>query len=819
MMQQYLEIKKQYPDCLLLFRLGDFYELFLEDAKIGAKVLDITLTSRDRGKDGRIPMAGVPYHAVDSYLPRLVKAGYKVAICEQVGEITKDTKLVERDVVRVVTPGTLLGEAALTQKENNYMAAFTLRNGLLGMAFADISTGIFYADQVSTTEVKDVIATELSKFSPSECILPEVLYNQPGFLKVFQVCAGLNIYPFFDWDTYADGASAFLASHFGTHTLDSFDLCDKSLAQEATAALLGYLKYTQRGKVSHIREILPLKEENYVSLDRSTIVNLELLSTVKFGDKEGSLVNILDDTCTAMGGRMLRTWLLNPLRTVKDIEGRHNAVEAFLAEPIGRRNLCEELNKIADIERLISRLAVGIGNARDLVNLKTSLERVTLVKSMLADVTRPLVKTIRRDISVRLAGVVKVISEAIVEEPSLDLKNGGLIKDNVDSQLDSLRKEVRGSTDWISLLEEEEREKTGITSLKVRFNQVFGYYIEITKANLDLVPKHYMRKQTLVSTERFITPELKKHEDIVLSAKEKINELEYQIFLEVVSDVLAKIEIIQKAAQAIALLDCLLCFATLAERNDYHRPQIVGSGEISITEGRHPVVEQFLEGSQFVPNDVYLDLGESQLLILTGPNMAGKSVFIRQVALIVLMAQMGSFVPAKEAVITPVDKVFARSGASDVISRGISTFMLEMVETANILNNATSNSLIIMDEVGRGTSTFDGISIAWAVVEHLVSKGKSHPKTLFATHYHELQSLGEVYPKKIKNFQVLVDGSGDDPVFLHKVVEGGADHSYGIAVAKLAGVPKGVVTRAGEILAQLESRGFEKWLSANGKKA
>lgn len=806
MMRQYARIKRKYPDCLLFFRLGDFYELFLEDAKIGAEIMGITLTRRNKGKDGDIPMAGVPYHAADAYLAKLVKAGHKVAICEQVGS-TDGSGIVDREVVRVVTPGTVLDEKSLESKENNFLVSITTDGKKkLGYAFADLSTGDFQANQLDTSDFKQALSNELTKINPTEAILPEKLYNDPLILKTLREQKDLNIYCFYEWDVFTANAHELLVNHFGVQTLRGFGLAGWDEAIKASAALLGYLKQTQKDRVKHLQHPHTVDQKEYLALDRSTIINLELFATLREGEKKGTLIDLLDNTRTAMGGRMLRAWLRRPLLSRKRIEGRLAAVEAFAKNVSSTADLRENMEGIADVERILSRLAVGTGNARDLVGLKTSLQKILKVKEKLNGFESELIRSIHDNLDSQIEVVIKAIEDQIVEEPRVELKQGGLIKSGVSDELDKLRQSITGSKEWLSSLEKKERERTGIGSLKVGFNKVFGYYIEVSKPNLKLVPENYVRKQTLANAERFITPELKEKEEIVLTAEEKINELEYQIFLEVVERVLREVQVLQRSARAVATLDCLLSFAELARRENYVKPQIVESGEIKIKDGRHPVVERLLEDGQFVPNDTELNNKNQQLLIVTGPNMAGKSVYLRQVALITLMSQMGSFVPAKEATISVVDRIFVRSGASDMITSGLSTFMVEMVETANILNHATKNSLVVLDEIGRGTSTYDGVSIAWAVAEYLVSHPKTSPKTLFATHYHELQTLAEQY-SKIKNYQMAVkESSKGEPIFLHKVVEGGASHSYGIEVAKLAGVPKDVVYRAVEVLGKLEER-------------
>lgn len=812
MITQYLEIKKNYPDCLLFYRMGDFYELFFDDAHVGNRVLNITLTGKANGKNGRIPMAGVPYHAVDSYLSKLVKAGYKVAICEQLSPPNKKG-LVKRDVVRVVTPGTVLDEKALEKKSNNYIISLMQQGKIIALTVADISTGYFATNQYETENPEQSIKDELARIRPAECILSEKDYNDPEMLKLLQSERGINIFPFAAWDVFADDASSVLHKHFQVKTLAGFGLREKKQAVQTAAALLGYLQETQKQTVTHIKKIETIASEDMLLLDRSTILNLELFSTIREHDSRGTLLSVLDETVTPMGGRLLKQWLRKPLSSQEEITKRHETVEYFLKNAGQRTSLRELLEQVSDIERLISRLSVGLGNARDVINLKNSLTIVLDIKKSLAATGITLIQDANKQISPKLTEICTYIKKNILPEPPITLREGRMMQSGINKELDRLRKIVGGSRELVLELEQKEREKTGIGSLKVRFNQVFGFYIEVSKSNLHLVPQNYIRKQTLVNGERFITPELKEQEEIILTSEERINELEYQLFQEVLSHVLAQVDIMQIAAQQIALLDCLSNFAYLAEKNKYIRPQLIATGEICITNGRHPVVEQLLHETPFVPNDVDLLNSHQQLLLITGPNMAGKSVFIRQVALIVLMNQLGSFVPADQAQLSIVDRIFVRSGASDVITSGLSTFMVEMVETAYILHHATEKSLIVMDEIGRGTSTYDGISIAWAVAEHLVTCSKP-PKTLFATHYHELQQLEELFSGKIKNYHMSVANRGEgQPVFLHTIQEGGASHSFGVAVAKLAGIPDAVITRANELLAELEERAGKECVS------
>lgn len=812
MMKQYFAIKKQYQDCLLFYRMGDFYELFFEDAHIGAKVLNITLTGKSNGKNGRIPMAGVPYHAVDSYLSKLVKAGYKVAICEQLSPPNKKG-LVERDVVRIVTPGTVMDENHLSKKANNYIVSLLIKDNMLAFTMADISTGYFATNEITTQTIEQTLRDELARIQPSECILPEELYNNQELLKWLKSERSMNVFPFQGWNSFADNAKNVLKKHFGTATLAGFGIDNQSLALQTSAALLGYLKETQKGKISHIKKLQVVSSDSYLVLDKSTILNLELFSTIREHDARGTLLSVLDHTTTPMGGRMIKTWIQKPLIKKEEITNRHDVVALFLKNREKRELLRKTLEEIYDIERLLSRLSVGLGNARDLVNLKLSLKTITKVKKQLAGLNTELVKQITRKINNRgsLDILIAFLEKNILPEPPLSIREGGMIQKGIDPELDRLRKIVHGSRDWLVGFEQKEREKTGIASLKVRFNQVFGFYIEVSKTNLGNVPEYYIRKQTLVNGERFITPELKKQEEIILTAEEKINDIEYQLFQKVLEYVLTQTETLQQACESVAMLDCLLNFAYIAEKNNYTRAKLLYSGEIKISGGRHPVVETLLEDTQFVPNDTVLNNISQQLLLITGPNMAGKSVFIRQVALIALMNQIGSFVPAEKAHLSIVDRIFVRSGASDVITSGLSTFMVEMVETAHILHHATKNSLIVMDEIGRGTSTYDGISIAWAVAEYLVKTNNS--KTLFATHYHELQVLEEQYPRQIKNFHLSVAEDKGEPIFLHTILPGGASHSFGVAVAKLAGIPEPVIKRANELLKELEGRHLEKPVS------
>ncbi len=812
MMQQYLTLKNQYPDCVLFFRLGDFYEMFMDDAKLGSQILDITLTSRDRGKDGRIPMCGVPYHAVDAYLSKMVRAGYKVAICEQIGD-TKGPKLVEREVVRIVTPGTLLGETALEKHDSSYIMSLFVENDMFAVAIADFSTGAFYTYENSHEHIDSFVVNELSKFNLAECILSSETYQDSKLLGLLKSHKNLNIFPYFEYENHIVGSEKFLLDHFKIKSLEPFNLVTKITAQKVSAVLLNYLKYTQKADLTHIKNIQQLGQSDVMALDRSTINNLEIFSTVRDQSKKGSLINFLDKTKTSTGSRLMKNWIVRPLISKDQIKKRYQVVELFLSDIKLRNELCEYLIKISDVERIVSRLSAGLGNPRDLKNLSESLKQIYLLKKDLKN--QKVLANFCEKINENLNIISSELASKLIDEPPLDPKNGGFITNNVDAKLDTLRNKILHSKNFLKNLEQKEREKTKINSLKVKFNQVFGYYIEISKSNLHLVPNYFMRKQTLVNAERFITPELKEHEEIILTAEEKMKVIEYEIFLQLVAKVLTSTKEIQEAAEVIANIDCLISFASISEEYDFVQPELLENGNLEIIAGWHPVVASMLSRGDFVPNDTELNVADKQLVILTGPNMGGKSVYIRQTAIIVMLAQMGCFVPAKKAVIGLVDKLFVRSGAADSITGGLSTFMVEMIETAYILNNATSRSLIVMDEIGRGTSTYDGISIAWAVAEFLVNNVNVRPKTLFATHYHELQKLAEKYPNQIFNNQVLVDNTGNTPVFLHKVVSGAAEHSFGIQVARQAGVLAEVCIQAEKIMSSLVEGARNSTVSAD----
>ncbi len=733
MMKQYEEIKKRYPDCLLFFRLGDFYELFLDDAKIGSEILGITLTGRPKGKDGRIPMAGVPYHAVDGYLHKLVKAGYKVAICEQLSEPDKKG-IVERDVIRVVTPGTILDERALEKKTHNYILSLLVEKNSIALSLADFSTGQLQTEEYFTENWQELLRDELIKTNPTECILPDSLYNDPEVLKILKTVPNITIFLFPEWQSSTTYAKKELMAHFGVKTLEAFQIENKPLAQKTCNALLSYLKLTQKNNLPHINSIVLLPSNEFVLLDRATIINLELFSTIREQNTKGSLLAAIDYTHTAMGGRLLKDWLVHPLKSKKNIESRLNAADELIENKALAVSLQKLLTEITDIERTFSRVSVGIGNARDLKALSHALELVISLKHNLVSANSSFLTKAQKEISPKITTLAKNIEETLTEDPPIQLKEGGLIRDGVDKTVDELRQVVMSGRSWVAKLEAKERAQTGIGSLKIRYNQVFGYFIEVSKSNLSAVPSHYFRKQTLVNGERFITEELKEREETILKAEELLKSREYELYKILLSEVVSYAPLIQKAAESVAKIDCIASIAICAKTHRYSRPKIVYSHELVIKDGRHPVVEQVISQTHFVPNSTHIGSPKQSIMLLTGPNMAGKSVYLRQVAVITLLAHIGSFVPAKSAYIPIVDSIFVRSGASDMISSGLSTFMVEMVETAFILNHATSKSLIIMDEIGRGTSTYDGVSIAWAVAEYLMEHVNPSPKTLFATH-------------------------------------------------------------------------------------
>jgi len=791
MIKQYLQIKSQYPDSILFFRMGDFYEMFFEDAQIGSKELDIALTSRDKGQKDSVPLCGVPYFAAETYISKLLQKGYKVALCDQVEDPKLAKGIVKREVVRVFTPGLAMDAIHLGTGENNYLMGFCAEGEVFGLAFFDISTG----------ELK---TCQISGFEP---FLNEALRNEPKEILTFRK---FQEHPCFERfkKSFENGLINFLddsrydSDHPVSKIQDHSIFQRAPLAALATEMVLHYAEESQKKTLFPLQPISFYQLQDFMVIDEVTKRNLELTQPLFEQGKKGSLFWVLDETMTAMGSRKLKQWLNYPLMDIRQIEGRLEGVSELKEKKIERKQLKESLKGIQDIERLASRIYLGHANARDLIGLKNSLQNLPVLKTTLQTFTSPIVKELTSEIE-GFDDLCQLLESSIVDNPSLTIKEGGIIKPNYDKELDELRKIGKEGKRWILQLEAEEKKRTGISSLKVRYNQVFGYYIEVTKTNLHLVPENYVRKQTLVNAERFITPELKEFEAKVLGAEEAICQLEYRLFEDIRRRVSDETSMLQKTASAIAVIDILASMAEIADRYRYVRPMIDDEDEIIIREGRHPILERMNLSERFVPNDTRLNTREHQILIITGPNMAGKSTYLRQVALIVLMAQMGSFIPADEARIGVVDRVFTRIGALDNIMRGQSTFMVEMMETARILNQATSRSLVILDEIGRGTSTFDGLSIAWAVVEYLHDHPLLNPKTLFATHYHELTELA-LTKEGVKNYNVAVKEWAGEIIFLRKIVEGGTNRSYGIQVARLAGLPIKTIDRAKEILFNLE---------------
>ena len=798
MMQHYMETKKEYPDCILFYRLGDFYEMFFDDALTVSKELEITLTGKDCGLSERAPMCGVPFHAVDSYLYRLVQKGYKVAIAEQMEDPKQAKGLVKREVIRVVTPGTITSSQVLDETKNNYLMGIVYMDGIYGISTADISTGDFMVTEVdSERELFD----EINKFSPSEIICNNALYmsgvDMDELKNRYQVVITALDSRFFG----EESCRRILMEHFKVGALVGLGLEDYATGIIAAGAVMQYIYETQKSTLEHITTITPYSTGQYMVIDTSTRRNLELVETMREKQKRGTLLWVLDKTKTAMGARLLRACIEQPLIHRDEIIRRQNAVEELNMNYISREEICEYLNPIYDLERLIGRISYKTANPRDLIAFRSSLEMLPYIKQILGEFNSELLAEFGRELD-PLQDIFRLIGDAIVEEPPITVREGGIIKDGYNQEADKLRQAKTEGKNWLAELEAKEKEKTGIKTLKVKFNKVFGYYFEVTNSFKDQVPDYYIRKQTLTNAERFTTDELKQLEDIIMGAEEKLVSLEYDLFCEVRDKIGAEVIRIQKTAKSIAGIDVFCSLSVVATRRNYVKPSINDKGVIQIKNGRHPVVEQMMRDDMFVANDTFLDNGKNRLSVITGPNMAGKSTYMRQVALIVLMAQLGSFVPAQEADIGICDRIFTRVGASDDLASGQSTFMVEMTEVANILRNATRNSLLVLDEIGRGTSTFDGLSIAWAVIEHISNSKLLGAKTLFATHYHELTEL-EGTIAGVKNYCIAVKEQGDDIVFLRKIVRGGADKSYGIQVAKLAGVPDSVIARAKEIAEEL----------------
>lgn len=798
MMRQYMETKKEYPDCILFYRLGDFYEMFFDDALTASKELEITLTGKNCGLEERAPMCGVPYHAVDGYLNRLVSKGYKVAICEQMEDPATAKGLVKRDVVRIVTPGTNLDTQALDESRNQYIMCVVYIADRYGLSVADVTTGDYFVSEIDDSEK---LFDEIYRYMPSELICNEAFYMSGMDLDLLKEKLGITIYTLDAWYFDDEICARTLKDHFHVGALEGLGLADYDCGVIAAGALLKYLLETQKQDLSHITGLTVYASGKYMLLDSSTRRNLELCETLREKQKRGSLLWVLDKTKTAMGARTLRKYIEQPLIRKKDIEERLDAVAELKEQAISREEIREYLSSVYDLERLMCKITYQSANPRDLIAFERSLSMLPHIRCILQDMSSTLLKELYQELD-PLEDLCALIQKAIVDDPPIAMKEGGIIKDGYHEEVDRLRTAKSKGKEWLARLEEQEREKTGIKNLRIRYNKVFGYYLEVTNSFKNLVPDYYTRKQTLANAERYIIPELKELEDTILGAEDKLYALEYELYSEVRDAIAAEVLRIQKTAKAVARIDAFASLALTAERNQYVRPKINEKGTIDIRDGRHPVVEKMIPSEMFIANDTYLDDKKNRISVITGPNMAGKSTYMRQTALIVLMAQIGSFVPASSANIGLVDRIFTRVGASDDLASGQSTFMVEMTEVANILRNATSKSLLILDEIGRGTSTFDGLSIAWAVIEHISNSKLLGAKTLFATHYHELTELeGKI--SNVNNYCIAVKEKGDDIIFLRKIVKGGADKSYGIQVARLAGVPESVTSRAKEIVEEL----------------
>lgn len=805
MMQHYLDTKEQYKDCILFYRLGDFYEMFFDDAILTSRELELTLTGKDCGQEERAPMCGIPYHAAETYVARLIAKGYKVAICEQLEDPKEAKGIVKRDVIRVVTPGTLIESNLLEEKKNNYIMAIYKNAIYYGLAVCDLSTGDFFTTQIKGTNNFSRLLDEISRYSPSEIIVNQMVADSSEEMAKIKERFEMYLSTYRE-DAFSQDVQSLKENyHIVNEKGDTVeDISEEVLVVAACHGLLSYLMETQKTSLDHINKITLYQITKYMSLDVNARRNLEITEKMRDKSKRGTLLWCLDKTATSMGGRLLRRWLNDPLLDVCEINARLDAVAELKEDFMRKGDILEKLKKVYDIERLTGKISYGSANGRDLISLKNSVRQIPDVKRALENSKSELLQTIHRELD-ELTDIDQMIEHAIVDEPPISVKEGGLIKLGYDEEIDKLKTATTEGKNWILQLEADEKEKTGIKGLKVGYNKVFGYYLEVTKSNLSMVPDRYIRKQTLTGAERYITEELKTLENQILGAEEKVIQLEYNAFAKIREEIEKEIPRLQKSATLIATLDVLCSFATVAEDLNYTRPIVDNSGEIQIEEGRHPVIEKMLPAGSFVGNDTKLDKKENRLAIITGPNMAGKSTYMRQVALITLMAQVGSFVPATHAKIGVVDKIFTRVGASDDLSMGQSTFMVEMMEVAEILREATANSLVVLDEIGRGTSTYDGMSIAWAVAEYISDLEKCGAKTLFATHYHELIELEDKL-EGVKNYSVAVKEKGEDIIFLRKIVAGGTDESYGVHVAKLAGVPQVVTKRANEILKSLERK-------------
>ena len=793
MFKQFYEIKDQHPNELLLFRMGDFYEMFGEDAKKASRILNIVLTARNKNTPNETPMCGIPHHALNNYLSKLLKANQRVAICDQVSDPTLPG-IVKREVTRVITPGTTLDDNTLENKNNNFIVSLYLQKNIWGLAVADLTTGEFKVAEIADF---NLLKNELFRLDYSEIILPESLSKNEDQEEFLNELRNKNIFQLPNFEK----AYKVLTNHFQTQNLNSFGVEKMKVAIEASGALVRYLKETQKSELKHINKIMRYRFDDCMALDEATIRNLELFFLSSTGEYEGSLLSVLDRTITNMGGRMLRKWLLAPLLKSEKIAQRHEVVDKFRNDHTLIKNLAEKLKQVADLERLVARISCNRTNARELVALRSSLQLIPEIKELVSSCDALMIKNFVSQLPDHTE-LIDYLNTVFVDDPPTLITEGGMINDGFNKKLDELREISKGGKSWLNEFQAKEVERTGITSMKVKYNRVFGYYLEISKSNLDQVPEDYIRKQTLVNAERFVTPELKEYEEKILNAEDEIHKIEHQIFLEAVEKVMTFFESIAKTADIIAQIDVLLSFSIIANENSYVMPQIAQGGEVVIKDGRHPVIEKF-QKEMYIPNDLELNHDKQELLLLTGPNMSGKSSFLRQTALICLMSQIGSFVPAKAAQISIVDRIFTRVGASDNLAQGISTFMAEMQEAANIINNATKDSLIILDELGRGTSTYDGVSIAWAMIDYIHNNVGA--KTLFATHYHELTDVIDKLDRA-DNYCVAVSENEGKVVFLHKIVKGASSQSYGIEVAKLAGLPDELINKASQILQNLESK-------------
>ena len=804
MMQHYLDTKKDYKDSILFYRLGDFYEMFFDDAILASRELELTLTGKECGQEERAPMCGVPFHAAENYIARLISKGYKVAICEQMEDPKQAKGIVKREVIRVVTPGTVIESNLLDEKKNNYIMSVYKSGIYFGIAVCDVSTGDFRATQIKETNNFSAALDEISRYSPAEIVVNNLMYDTTE--EIAKIRERFQIYISKQEDNKFSNNVEELTSKYNVvdESENKIEINDKTLCIYAINGLLTYILETQKTNLDHINKIILYNNTKYMCLDINARRNLELTEKLRDKSKKGTLLWVLDKTSTSMGGRRLRRWINDPLLDIEKINKRLNSVKELKDNPILRGDIADLLKKVYDIERLVGKISYGNANARDLISLKNSVKQLPELKKIMSNTESTLLKELYNELDI-LKDIYNIIDVAIVEEPPISVKEGGIIKKGYNEEIDKLKMATTDGKNWLIQLEANEREKTGIKGLKVGFNKVFGYYIEVTKSNISLVPDRYIRKQTLTNGERYVTEELKKLENELLGAEEKVINLEYNAFCEIREIIEKQLLRIQRTADIVATLDVLNSFAIVAEDMNYCMPIVDNSGIIDIKGGRHPVIEKILPSGEFVDNDTYLDKEDNRFSIITGPNMAGKSTYMRQVALITLMAQCGSFVPATFARLGVVDKIFTRIGASDDLSMGQSTFMVEMMEVATILKEATQNSLVILDEIGRGTSTYDGLSIAWAVAEYMSDKEKCGAKTLFATHYHELIGL-EQKIQGVKNYSIAVKEKGEDIIFLRKIVAGGTDESYGVHVAKLAGVPQTVTKRSNEILRTLERK-------------